>query len=79
MGFFPSKNFILKSQKVKRKEIFVTNDAPTNTNKNEITNEETNATFLPPNITSFYQPIDQCVNEILYKNIDVEFLSQDVI
>ncbi|XP_071043105.1 jerky protein homolog-like [Parasteatoda tepidariorum] len=66
--FVPNVETFLKNQNLPRKAIILLDNAPCHPNDDELASDNIKALFLPPNVTSFIQPLDQGVLENIKRN-----------
>uniref|UniRef100_K7F4N8 HTH CENPB-type domain-containing protein n=1 Tax=Pelodiscus sinensis TaxID=13735 RepID=K7F4N8_PELSI len=73
--FVPSVEQSLKSLNLPRKAILVTDNVPSHPHEDELISGDFRVIFLPPNITSLCQPLDQGVLEALKKKYRCKLLT----
>ena len=61
--FVPAVKRFLKKKKLPQKAILLLDNAPSHPSEDELEKDDIKAKFLPPNVTSLIQPMDQGVIE----------------
>lgn len=74
--FVPSVERFLTSLGLPRKAVLIIDNAPTHPNVEELRSGDIKTVFLPPNVTSLCQPMDQGVLETLKKKYRRKLLSK---
>lgn len=66
--FVPNVETFLRNQNLPRKAVLLLDNAPCHPNDDELVSGNIKALFLPPNVTSLIQPLDQGVLENMKRN-----------
>lgn len=78
--FVPNVNEFLKSKNLPRKALLILDNAPTHPNAKFLQDGDIRVMYLPPNVTSIAQPIDQGVLECMkekYRRIFLQKILSD--